>query len=208
MNGFYSRDEELFHSVSHGIGAAVAAAGAGYLVVRAVAMGDPWRVTSFAIYGSTLVLLYTASALYHGVTPGALKARLRVLDHSAIYLLIAGSYTPFLLLRLWGPWGWVLFGVIWALALGGVVYKLMLLDRFPRLSTALYLGMSWLALVAGGPLIERLSTGTLAWLLAGGVIYTLGTLVYHLDGVRYAHVAWHVLVLGGSACHFMAIARL
>ena len=126
MSSFYTEREELFHAVTHGIGAAAAAVGAAYLILRAMAMGDPWRVVSFAIYGTTLVLLYTTSAFYHGVTTGGLKARLRVLDHSAIYLLIAGSYTPFLLLRLWGPWGWSLFGVVWALALAGVIYKLML----------------------------------------------------------------------------------
>ena len=208
MSEFYTRHEEFFHAVTHGIGAALAAVGAGYLILRAVANGDPWRVASFAIYGGTLVLLYTASALYHGVTTGGLKARLRVLDHSAIYLLIAGSYTPFLLLRLWGPWGWGLFGVVWALALAGVVYKLTLLDRFPRLSTLLYLGMGWLAVVAIVPLVERLSTGTLIWLAAGGLIYSLGTVVYHMNRVRYAHVAWHLFVLAGSVCHYVAIARL
>jgi hemolysin III len=207
MTGFYTKREELFHAVTHGLGALLAMVGAGWLIWRALAMGDPWRVASFAIYGTTLVLLYTASALYHAVTRREWKARLRVLDHAAIYLLIAGSYTPFLLLKLWGPWGWSLFGVVWALALGGVVYKLTLLDRFPRLSTVLYLAMGWLALVAVVPLVERLSPQTLAWIVAGGVVYSLGTLIYHM-GVRYAHVLWHMFVLAGSVCHFVAIARL
>jgi hemolysin III len=205
---FYTKREEVFHAVTHGLGALLALGGAVWLVGRALAAGDPWRVASFAIYGTTLVLLYTASALYHGVRRVDLKARLRVLDHSAIYLLIAGSYTPFLLLRLWGPWGWSLFGVVWALALAGVIYKLTLLDRFPRLSTLLYLAMGWLALVAIVPLMERLTLATLAWMVAGGVVYSLGTLIYHLDRVRYAHVIWHMFVLAGSVCHFVAIARL
>lgn len=208
MDRSFGADEEFFHAVTHGMGAALAAGGAVFLVARAVAGGDPWRVTSFAIYGVTLVLLYTASAFYHGVTRRELKARLRLLDHSAIYLLIAGSYTPFLLLRLRGPWGWSVFALVWGLAVAGIVYKLTLMDRFPRFSTAFYVGMSWLAVVAGGPLLRELSPGMLAWLIAGGLIYTGGTLVFHLDRVRYAHVAWHVFVLAGSTCHFMAIAQL
>lgn len=208
MSTFYTKSEELFHAVTHGLGAVLATAGAGYLVARALEAGDPWRVASVTVYGATLVLLYTASALYHGVRPRHLKARLRVLDHSAIYLLIAGSYTPFLLLRLWGPWGWTLLGIVWGMALAGIVYKVTLLDRFPHLSTMLYLGMAWMGLLAGLPLLRALSPTTLAWLLAGGVIYTAGTAIYHLERVRYAHVVWHMFVLAGSFCHFVAIARL
>jgi hemolysin III len=208
MSGFYTRHEEFFHSVTHAAGAVLAAVGALWLVVEAVSAGDPWRVVSFGVYGLTLVLLYTASALYHGVTTRGLKARLRVLDHSAIFLLIAGTYTPFLLLRLRGPWGWSLFGLTWALAVAGVAYKLTLLDRFPRLSTLLYLGMGWSAVIGVGPLVRHLSPVTLAWMVAGGLVYTAGTLVYHMDRVRYAHVVWHLFVLAGSVCHFVAIARL
>ena len=208
MSRFYTDSEELFHSITPAIGAILAAVGAVWLLLQAVSDGDPWRVISLAIYGVTLVSLYTISALYHGVTTADLKARLRVMDHSAIYFFIAGSYTPFLLLPLRGPVGWVLSGLIWALAVGGVVYKLTLLDRFPRLSTLLYLGMGWLALVAVVPLVQRLSLATLAWVVAGGLIYSLGTLVYHMNRVRYHHVVWHLFVLGGSVCHFVAIARL
>ena len=208
MSGFYTRHEELFHALTHGVGAVLAAVGAAWLVVDALANGDPWRVVSFGIYGLTLVLLYTASTLYHGVTARGWKARLRLLDHSAIYLLIAGTYTPFLLLRLRGGWGWSLFGLTWALAVAGVVYKLAFLDRWPRLSTGLYLAMGWSALIAVGPLVRQLSPATLAWVVAGGVVYTAGTLVYHLDRVRYAHAVWHLFVLAGSVCHFVAIARL
>ena len=208
MSKFYTKDEELFHSVTHGIGAVLAAVGAGYLLLQAVSAGDPWRIVSFAIYGTTMVALYTISTLYHGVTTAGLKSRLRLMDHSAIYFFIAGSYTPFLLLRLWGPWGWMMFGLIWALAVGGVIYKLILLDRFPRLSTGLYLAMGWLALIVMVPLFPRLSPVTLAWIVAGGIIYSAGTLVFHLDKVKYAHVIWHLFVLGGSVCHFVAIASL
>ncbi len=208
MTDFYTGHEELFHSITHGIGAVLAAVGAGYLILYAARDGDAWRIVSMVIYGITLVALYTISTLYHGVTRIGLKGRLRVMDHSAIFLFIAGSYTPFLLLPLRGPWGWFMFGLAWALAVGGVVYKLTLLDRFPRLSTALYLGMGWLALLMFVPLLDRLSLATLAWVAAGGLIYSAGTLVYHMNSVRYAHVAWHVFVLAGSVCHFVAIARL
>lgn len=208
MTGFYTSYEEFFHSITHGVGAVLAAVGAGYLILNAVEAGDPWRIVSMVIYGVTLVGLYTISTLYHGVTRIALKGRLRVMDHSAIFLFIAGTYTPFLLLPLRGPWGWFMFGLAWALAVGGVVYKLTLLDRFPRLSTALYLGMGWLALLAFVPMIQRVDVTTLAWVAAGGLIYSAGTLVYHMDKVRYAHVAWHMFVLAGSVCHFVAIAQL
>lgn len=194
--------------MTHGAGALLAALGVAYLVTQALGEGDPWKVASFAIYGGTLVLLYATSTLYHGVTKLKLKARLRVLDHSAIYLLIAGSYTPFLLLPLRGPWGWVLFGLVWAVAVAGVIYKLTLLDRFPRFSTLSYIAMGWMALLAAAPLAERLSPATLAWVIAGGIIYTAGTLIYRLERVPYAHVVWHVFVLAGSVCHFVAISRL
>ena len=208
MSSFYTKSEERFHSITHGIGAVLALVGAGYLVFRAGADGDPWRVISLALYGVTLVSLYTISTLYHGVTTAGLKARLRVMDHSAIYFFIAGSYTPFLLVPLRGPLGWVMFGLVWAMAVAGVVYKLTLMDRFPRLSTILYLGMGWLALFTLVPMVQRLSPATLAWVVAGGVIYSAGTLVYHMQRVRYAHVVWHLFVLGGSVCHFVAIASL
>lgn len=208
MSDFYTGLEELFHSITHGIGAVLAAIGAGYLILDAVGDGDPWRVVSMIIYGVTLVGLYTISALYHGVTTRGVKARLRVMDHSAIYLFIAGSYTPFLLLPLRGVWGWTMFALAWAMAVGGVVYKLTLMDRFPRLSTALYLAMGWLALIVMVPLFGRLQPETIGWIVAGGLIYTAGTLVYHMNRVRYAHVAWHMFVLAGSVCHFVAIAQL
>ena len=207
MSGFYTTQEERFHSLTHGAGALVAAVGAAYLLMGAVRSGDPWRIVSMAIYGVTLVALYTASTLYHGVRAERLKMKLRVVDHSAIYLFIAGSYTPVLLLPLRGGLGWFLFGLTWAVAVAGVIYKLTLLDRFPRLSTVLYLGMGWMALIAVVPMVQRLPLETLAWLVAGGVVYSAGTLVYHMRA-RWAHVAWHLFVLAGSVCHFVAIAQL
>lgn len=206
--GFYTELEELFHSITHGAGAILAAVGFAYLLSQAMAEGDPWRIVSIAIYGTTLVLLYAVSTLYHGATARELKARLRVLDHSAVYLLIAGTLTPFLMLPLRGPLGWTMLALIWGLALGGIVYKLKFLDRYPRLSTIMYLAMSWSALVGIIPLIERLPPVTFAWLLAGGVVYTSGTVVYHLNRIPYAHTVWHLFVLGGSVCHFVAISLL
>lgn len=208
MTDFHTRTEEYFHSLTHGVGAVLATVGAVYLIAEAVRGGDTWRIVSFAIYGITLVGLYTTSTLYHGVRSRKLKTRLRLLDHSAIYFFIAGSFTPFLLIPLRGPWGWFILGLTWGMAVGGVVYKVMLLDRFPRVSTLLYLGMSWLGLLAIVPLFDRLATSTLAWLVGGGLIYTAGTLIYHLNWVRYAHVVWHLFVLGGSICHFVAITQL
>lgn len=205
---FYTRAEEFFHAATHGMGAVLAAVGGVVLLLEALGTGDPWRVTSFAIYAATLVLLYSVSTLYHGVSRPGLKGKLRVMDHAAIYLLIAGSYTPFILLRLRGPWGWTLLALVWAVALAGVIYKLTLLDRFPRFSTASYLLMGWMALIAAAPLATQLGAETIAWILAGGVIYTVGTLIYHYNRIRYAHVVWHVFVLAGSVCHFVAIAGL
>lgn len=208
MSTLYTKSEEVFHTLTHGAGAVLAAVGAVYLLIQAFGDGDPWRILSFAVYGVTLVGLYTVSTLYHGVTTTGLKARLRVMDHSAIYFFIAGSYTPFLLLRLRGPLGWIMFGLVWGLAVAGVVYKLKLLDRFPRLSTFLYLGMGWLAVIILIPLVQSVSASTLAWVVAGGLIYSAGTVVYHMSRVRYAHVAWHMFVLSGSVCHFVAISTL
>ena len=205
---FYTRAEEFFHAATHGTGAVLAAVGGVVLLLEALGAGDPWRVTSFAIYAATLVLLYSVSTLYHGVRRPGLKRKLRVLDHAAIYLLIAGSYTPFILLRLRGPWGWTLLALVWAVALAGVIYKLTLLDRYPRFSTASYLAMGWMALLAAAPLATQLGIETIAWILAGGVTYTVGTLIYHYNRIRYAHVVWHVFVLAGSVCHFVAISGL
>jgi hemolysin III len=160
------------------------------------------------VFVATLVLLYVASTLYHAVHHPVAKARLKVLDHCAIFLLIAGTYTPFTLLGLGGGWGWSLFAAIWTLAVLGVVLKLFFTGRFRRTSTALYLAMGWLALVAIGPLARSLESWTLGLLLAGGVVYSAGTLFYHSDRVPYAHAIWHLFVLAASTLHFAAVATL
>jgi hemolysin III len=197
--------EELANVLTHGAGAVASLVGAAVLVSVAALWGDAWTVVGSAVFGATLVLLYTASTLYHAAHSPAVKARLKVLDHCAIYLLIAGSYTPFTLNGLRGGWGWSLFGVVWTLAVAGTVFKLFFTGRFPRLSTATYIAMGWLAVIAIVPMVQRLPAVTLGWMVAGGVIYTAGTVFYHNRRIRYAHAIWHLFVIGGSACHFAAV---
>ena len=196
--------EEIANAVTHGIGAAAALAGAIVLVVLSALRGDPWSIVGTAVFGATMVLLYAASTLYHAVQRPGIKARLKVFDHCAIYLLIAGTYTPFTLVALRGGWGWSLFGVIWGLAVAGVVFKLFFTGRFPRLSTAVYLGMGWMVVIAAGPMVQRLPGATLAWLVAGGVAYTAGTYFYH-SRIPYAHPVWHLFVLAGTTFHALAV---
>lgn len=195
---------ELANALTHGAGVVASVAGGTVLIVLSAIYGDAWKVVSSAIFVATLVLLYSASTLYHAVRRPDLKARLKIFDHSAIYLLIAGTYTPFMLVGLRGGWGWSLLGVVWGLAVAGVVFKLFFTGRFPRLSTGIYLGMGWLAVVAVVPMLERLSPATLGWMVAGGLTYTAGTVFYH-NRRPYAHAVWHLFVLGGSVCHFVAV---
>ena len=198
--------EEIANALTHVLGLVASIAACAILVTLGALRGSAWHVVSSAIFGATLILLYTASTLYHSVQAERAKARLRVFDHCAIYLLIAGTYTPFTLVGLRGGWGWSLFGVVWGLAVAGVVFKLFFTGRFVRLSTAIYLGMGWLVLIAVVPMMQRLSAPTLAWLVAGGVAYTVGTVFYLNRRLPFAHAVWHVFVLGGSVCHAIAVA--
>ena len=198
--------EEIANVLTHGAGAVASLVGAAVLVSVAALGGDAWKVVGSAVFGTTLVLLYTASTLYHAARSPVARARLKVLDHCAIYLLIAGSYTPFTLIGLRGGWGWSLFAVAWTLAAAGTVFKLFFTGRYPRLSTATYIGMGWLAVVAIVPMVQRLSPATLAWIVAGGVTYTAGTVFYHSRRIPYAHAIWHLFVLAGSVCHYAAVA--
>lgn len=201
-----SLGEEIANSVIHGAALLASLAALPLLVISAVHRSDPWQVVSGAIFGATLVLLYLASTLYHAWPSGRVKRVLRVLDHSAIYLLIAGTYTPFLLGALRGPWGWTLLAIIWALAVLGIVAKCTLGFRLPRLSTTLYLAMGWLIVIALGPLITHVSPMGIAWLIGGGVCYTAGVVFYATDGrLRYGHALWHLFVAAGSSCHFLAV---
>jgi len=197
--------EEFANALTHGLGAAAALAASAVLVTLAAIHGDGWQLAGAIVFGSALLLLYVASTLYHAIQRPRAKRRLQVFDHCAIYVLIAGTYTPFTLIGLRGPWGWGLFAAIWTLALGGVVFKLFFTGRFDRLSTLIYLGMGWLVIVAIRPLLIAMDGWTLGWLFAGGVFYSLGTVFYLREPVPYSHAIWHLFVIGGSVCHYVAV---
>jgi hemolysin III len=197
--------EEIANAVTHGLGALLAVAALPLLVWQAQRQGSAADIVAASVFGATLVLLYGTSAVYHALPAGAAKRWFNRLDHAAIYLLIAGSYTPFTLGVLQGPWGWTLFGIVWGAAALGVSIKLLNRLRHPWLSTGLYVAMGWVAVVAAGPLVERMPLAGVAWLVAGGLCYTLGAVVFMLDNrLRYAHAVWHLFVLAGSVCHFFA----
>ena len=198
---------ERFNAVSHLVGAVLALAGAIVLVVLAAIGGDPWKVVGVSIYGVTLVVLYSSSTLYHSMR-GRAKDFLRKMDHQSIYLLIAGSYTPFCLVSLRGPWGWSLFGTVWGLAALGSLQELRPRNEARVLSVVIYLLMGWVALVALVPLVSALGRAGLAWLAAGGLFYTVGIVFYALDArLTHAHGVWHLFVLAGSAAHYIAILK-
>ncbi len=201
----YTLGEEIAHGVTHGVGAALAVAGLTLLVTMAALVGDARKVTAFAVYGATLVLLYLASTLYHAIPHPRAKLVLQKVDHCAIYLLIAGTYTPFTLVSLRGAWGWTLFGLIWALALLGIVREVFLSGRGRFVSTGIYIAMGWIVVVALRPLAQAVTAGGMAWIVAGGVCYTGGAVFYLLKKVPYTHAVWHLFVLGGSICHFFAM---
>ncbi len=205
LAGYYSLGEEIANSVTHGIGAALSVAGLTLLVVLAAIYGDVWRVVSFSIYGSSLVILYLASTLYHSFQNPRVKSVFRVLDHASIYLLIAGSYTPFLLVSMRGVWGWSLFGVVWGLALIGVAFKVFFIGRYEVLATAAYVLMGWLAVIAFKEMLVRVPPGGVALLIAGGVTYTAGVIFYAWEKLPFNHAIWHLFVLGGSIFHFFAV---
>ena len=199
--------EEIANSVTHGVGLIASLVAFPVLLLRAQSSSDSTAVAGAAIFGATLILLYATSTVYHALPISKGKELFRVLDHSAIYLLIAGTYTPFALGPLRGPWGWTLLFIIWALALVGIGSKLTIGFRLPHLSTALYLAMGWLIVVAIKPLVETIPHAGLLWLAAGGVAYTGGVVFYAMKRVRYAHMIWHLCVAAGSVCHFIAVLR-
>lgn len=199
------RGEELVNALTHGFGAAASLFAGTALVVMTILGGDVWQITSAAVFSMTLLLLYSASTAYHSVPRGPLKDRLETLDHCAIFLLIAGTYTPFTLVSLRGPWGWTLFALVWGLAIAGVIYKLNTSKRFDLFSTLLYIAMGWLIVIAAEPMLQALTLPTMAWLFAGGVAYTAGTIFYRRKHVPYSHAVWHLFVLAGSICHFIAV---
>ena len=186
--------EEIAHAITHGIGAWLSTIGLTLLVVLSSQKGDVWRIVSFSIYGCTLVFLYLASTLYHSFPQPKLKHVLRVIDHCSIYLLIAGTYTPFTLVTLRGPWGWTLFGVIWVLALLGVIFKLFYIHRFKVLSVMVYIMMGWLVLISGKVIFTEVPKGALIWLFIGGGFYTLGVVFYAWKKFPFHHAIWHLFV--------------
>ena len=196
---------ERFNSISHLLGAALAFVGLTVLVVFAVQQADPWKIVSFSIYGVTLVLLYSASTLYHSWR-GSAKVFFQKIDHAAIYLLIAGTYTPFTLITLHGPWGWSLFGAVWGLAIAGIVLDSLHKGGKRTLQISIYILMGWSILVAMYPLSQNLPKGGILWLVAGGVFYTGGIVFYVLDKkLRHGHGIWHLFVLAGSISHYLAV---
>jgi hemolysin III len=197
--------EEVANTITHGIGLLLSIVGFVVLLVLAALRGTAWHIVACSIYGATLICLYTASTLYHAVISPRVKRALRIFDHSAIYLLIAGTYTPFLLVSLRGPWGWSLFGVIWGLALAGVLFKFWFVERFVILSTAVYIAMGWLVVIAAKPVITHVPFTALIWLLAGGLAYTGGVIFFAAKRIPYSHAIWHLFVLAGSICHYFAV---
>ena len=201
----YSVAEEIAHAITHGVGLLLSIAALVTLVVFASSRGDAWHIVSVSIYGATLVLLYTASTFYHALTRPRAKSVFRILDHAAIYLLIAGTYTPFALVNLRGGWGWTLFGVVWGLAALGVVLETTAKQRFRMLSIILYLGLGWIAAIAVKPLLHSVESRGIVLLVAGGLAYTGGVGFYGWRRLRYHHAVWHMFVLVGSLFHFFAV---
>jgi hemolysin III len=201
----FSFREELAHGISHGIGAGLSIAGLIVLLVTAISYGNVWHVISAAIYGSSLILLYLASTLYHLFSSPGIKKFFQKLDHTMIYVLIAGTYTPLTLITLRGAWGWTLFGLVWGMALCGLVLELFVKKRIQWASLTLYLGMGWLMVIAINPLVGSLATGGLILLLSGGLFYTFGIIFYVWKKLSYHHAIWHLFVMAGSGTHFFAI---
>lgn len=200
-----SSGEEIANSITHGIGAALSIVALVLLVVYAIKYGDIWRIVSFSIYGSTLFFLYLASTLYHSFINIRVKHFFRILDHSSIYLLIAGTYTPVTLVCMRGPWGWTIFGLIWAMAIGGIIAKSFLIGKYEIVSVLLYVAMGWLIIIAFKPMLQMVPKGLIIWLFIGGVCYTLGLIFYACEKAPYFHFIWHLFVIGGSISHFFGM---
>ena len=205
LNKRYTLGEEIFNSVSHGVGALLAIAGTVVLIVMTALYSDPWGVVSSAVYGGTLIILYTMSTLYHAITNEKAKQVMRVMDHVTIFLLIAGTYTPITLVTLRGTLGWVLFGFIWGAAALGIVLNAIDLERFRKISIVCYIIMGWAIIAAIVPLINSLPTISLVFLLIGGVLYSVGVIFYAIKKIKYFHSIWHLFTIGGSVFHYFAI---
>ncbi len=205
LTQFYSIGEEIMNSITHGIGAALSVAGLTVLVVLAVLYGNVTQVVSFSIYGGSLIILYLASTLYHSFQQPKIKRVLKFVDHASIFLLIAGTYTPFLLLGVQGAWGLTFLVIIWGIAILGVSFKAIFFNRMQKASVLLYIVMGWLSVLILKSLLAHMPVGGLIWLGAGGAAYTIGVIFYAMKKVPYMHGVWHLFVLAGSLCHYFAI---
>ena len=201
----YSVREEIIHALTHGAGVILSIAGLSWMLYVSVSAADPWRIVASAIYGTTLIALFLASTVYHSMYQSRHREIFKLLDHCAIYLLIAGTYTPFLLVAMRSDTGWWLFGTIWALATAGIVKKLWFRHRFPKFALASYLAMGWLIVVAAPQLAAAIGPHGMAWLIAGGISYSVGAIFYAMDRIPFNHAVWHVFVLAGGVCHFMSV---
>ncbi len=197
--------EEIFNGVTHGIGALLSIAALVILIIFSVMKGNAWHVVSFTVFGSTLILLYVSSTLYHSFTKEKIKNLFARFDHASIFLLIAGTYTPFLLTTLRGPLGWTLFGIIWGIAIAGVVIRSIYLTRFRKLMVGIYLVMGWMFVIAVVPLVEKLPVTSVTFLFTGGGCYSIGVIFYAWRNLKFGHGIWHLFVLAGSICHFFSV---
>ncbi|RFU65379.1 PAQR family membrane homeostasis protein TrhA [Peribacillus glennii] len=201
----YTKKEEIVNAITHGIGVLLSIAALVFLILFSVKQGSAWHITTAAIYGATMVVLFAASTLVHSFPPGKAKDIFEIFDHSAIYFFIAGTYTPFTLIVIKGALGWTLLGIVWGIALVGIVFKTFFVKRFLFLSTILYIAMGWLIVIAWNPLTETLPAAGMHLLVAGGLLYTVGAVFYVWRGFPFHHAVWHVFVLGGTAAHFFAV---
>ena len=202
---YYSPIEEKINIISHSIGFILSIVALVILVTYAILDGDVWHIVSFSIFGSSLIVLYAASTLYHSAKKPELRNRLNIIDHASIYVLIAGTYTPFTLVTLKGTIGWVIFGASWGLALTGIILKLFFTGKYDLISTIMYVLMGWIIVFAIKPLINNLPLEGLLWLFAGGISYTMGAILYSIGKIKFNHAIFHMLVLTGSFCHFMSV---
>lgn len=201
----YSVLEELVHAITHGVGVLLSIVGLTWMLYLSIAAADPWRIVASSIYGATLIALFLASTVYHSMYASRHREIFKLLDHCAIYLLIAGTYTPFLLVAMRTDTGWWLFGTIWALATAGIVKKLWFRHRFPKIALASYLAMGWLVVIAAPQMAAAIGPNGMAWLIAGGISYSVGAIFYALNRIPFNHAVWHVFVLGGGICHFLGV---
>lgn len=201
----YTKNEEIMNALTHGIGAGLSIAGLVILVVFASMQGDAWKIVASAIYGASMIVLYTASTLYHSLSKTKAAPKLNMFDHISIYYLIAGSYTPFMLVNLRGGWGWSIFGVVWACAIAGTVLKIIYGNKLRKVSTIIYLAMGWLIIIAIYPFVKNVETGGIILVVLGGLSYTIGVIFYKWKSLPFNHAIWHLFVLAGTVLQFFAV---